>query len=153
MIAGWRRLIGPPKLHIIFHKRATKYRSLLRKMIYKDKGSYESWPLCILHTPYTYPIQIPHTHTPYTYPIHIPYTHTLYTYPIHIPYTHTPYTYPIHIPHTHTPYTYPLHIPHLHRGFTAYCIWSVISQISKMIRFSCSLCLFCHVPLKSDKLD
>jgi len=26
----------------IFHKRATKYRSLLRKMTYKDKGSYES---------------------------------------------------------------------------------------------------------------
>jgi len=27
---GWRRLIGSPKLQIIFHKRATKYRSLLR---------------------------------------------------------------------------------------------------------------------------
>jgi len=38
---GWRRLIGSPKLQIIFHKRATKYRSLLRKMTYKDKGSYE----------------------------------------------------------------------------------------------------------------
>ena len=24
---GWRRLIGSPKLQIIFHKRATKYRS------------------------------------------------------------------------------------------------------------------------------
>ena len=34
---GWRRLIGSPKLQIIFHKRATKYRSLLRKMTYKDK--------------------------------------------------------------------------------------------------------------------
>jgi len=43
---GWRRLIGSPKLQIIFHKRATKYRSLLRKMSYKDKGSYESWPPC-----------------------------------------------------------------------------------------------------------
>ena len=43
----WRRLIGSPKLHIIFHKRATKYRSLLRKMTYKDKGSYESPPPCI----------------------------------------------------------------------------------------------------------
>jgi len=41
---GWRRLIGSPQLHIIFHKRATKYRSLLRKMTYKDKGSYESSP-------------------------------------------------------------------------------------------------------------
>jgi len=41
---GWRRLIGSPKLQIIFHKRATKYRSLLQKMTYKDKGSYESSP-------------------------------------------------------------------------------------------------------------
>ena len=45
-ITGWRRLIGSPKLHIIFHKRATKYRSLLRKMTYKDKGSYHSSPPC-----------------------------------------------------------------------------------------------------------
>jgi len=44
---GWRRLIGSPKLQIIFHKRATKYRSLLQKMTYKDKGSYESSPPCI----------------------------------------------------------------------------------------------------------
>jgi len=43
---GWRRLIGSPKLQIIFHKRATKYRSLLPKMTYKDKGSYESSPPC-----------------------------------------------------------------------------------------------------------
>jgi len=46
---GWRRLIGSPKLQIIFHKRATKYRSLLRKITYKDKGSYESLPPCTLH--------------------------------------------------------------------------------------------------------
>ena len=46
MTTGWRRLIGSPKLQIIFHKRATKYRSLLRKMTYKDKGSYESSPPC-----------------------------------------------------------------------------------------------------------
>ena len=43
---GWRRLMGSPKLQIIFHKRATKYRSLLRKMTHKDKGSYESSPPC-----------------------------------------------------------------------------------------------------------
>jgi len=42
----WRRLIGSPKLQIIFHNRATEYRSLLRKMTYKDKGSYESSPPC-----------------------------------------------------------------------------------------------------------
>ena len=45
---GWQRPIGSPKLQIIFHKRATKYRSLLRKMTYKDKGSYESSPPCIV---------------------------------------------------------------------------------------------------------
>ena len=45
---GWRRLIGSPKLLIIFHKRANKYRSLLRKMTYKDKGSYESSPPCMI---------------------------------------------------------------------------------------------------------
>jgi len=44
---GWRRLIGSPKLQLIFHKRATKYRALLRKMTYKDKGSYGSSPPCI----------------------------------------------------------------------------------------------------------
>ena len=37
----------PQKSHIfIFHKRATKYRSLLRKITYKDKGSCESSPPC-----------------------------------------------------------------------------------------------------------
>ena len=46
---GWRRLIGSPKLQIIFHKRATKCRSLLQKMTCKDKGSYESSPPCISH--------------------------------------------------------------------------------------------------------
>ena len=45
-ITGWRRLIGSPKLHIIFYKRATKCRALLRKMTYSDKGSYESSPPC-----------------------------------------------------------------------------------------------------------
>jgi len=43
---GWRRLIESPKLQIIFHKRATKYRSLLRKMTSEDKGSYEFSPPC-----------------------------------------------------------------------------------------------------------
>ena len=35
------------KVQIIFHKRAIKYRSLLRKTTFKDKGSYESSPPCI----------------------------------------------------------------------------------------------------------
>jgi len=46
---GWRRLIGSPKLQIIFHKRANKYMSLLRKMTCKDKASYESSPPCSFH--------------------------------------------------------------------------------------------------------
>jgi len=50
---GWRRLMGSLKLQIIFHKKATKYRSLLWKMTYKDKGSYESSP----------PFPILHSHT------------------------------------------------------------------------------------------
>ena len=29
---GWRRLIGSPELQIIFHKRASKHRQLLRKI-------------------------------------------------------------------------------------------------------------------------
>ena len=43
---GWRKLIGSSELQIIFHKRATKYRSLLQKMTYKHKGSSESSPPC-----------------------------------------------------------------------------------------------------------
>jgi len=46
IVTGWRRLIGSPKLQIIFHKRATKYTSYLLKMTYKAKGSYESSPPC-----------------------------------------------------------------------------------------------------------
>ena len=46
---GWRRLIGSPKLQVIFRKRATNYRALLWKVTYEDKGSYESSPPCI-HT-------------------------------------------------------------------------------------------------------
>jgi len=47
---GWQRLIGSFKLQIILHKRATKYRALLRKMTYKDKGSCESSPPCRTET-------------------------------------------------------------------------------------------------------
>ena len=47
LVTGWRRFIGSPRLQIIFHKIATKYRSLLRKMTYKDKASYESSPPCM----------------------------------------------------------------------------------------------------------
>ena len=59
---GWPRLIGSPKLQIIFHQRAIEYRSLLRKMTYKDKGSYESSPPCIYLRLCVYTANT-HTHT------------------------------------------------------------------------------------------
>jgi len=43
---GWRILIGCLKLQVIFCKRATKYRALLRKMTYEDKAAYDSTPPC-----------------------------------------------------------------------------------------------------------
>ena len=42
---GWRRPLGCLKLQVIFRKRATDNRALLRKMTYKDKASYDSTPL------------------------------------------------------------------------------------------------------------
>jgi len=47
---------------------------------------------------------------------------------------------------------------HIHMGShsyrrTAYCIWSVISPISKLSRLSSSQRLFCHAPLKRNRLD
>ena len=46
---GWRRLRGCLKLQVIFCKRATNYRALLRKVTHKDKPSYASSPPCKLH--------------------------------------------------------------------------------------------------------
>jgi len=43
---GWRRHRGRLKLQVILVTRATNHRTLLRKMIYKDKASYGSSPLC-----------------------------------------------------------------------------------------------------------
>jgi len=43
---GWRRLIGCFRSPVISRKRATKYRALLRKIIYKDKSSYDYTPPC-----------------------------------------------------------------------------------------------------------
>jgi len=43
---GWRRPIGCLKLQVIFHKRATNHRALLRKTTCKDKASYVSSPPC-----------------------------------------------------------------------------------------------------------
>jgi len=45
---GWRRSIGCLKLQVIFRKRATIYRALLRKTTYKDKASYGSSQPCII---------------------------------------------------------------------------------------------------------
>jgi len=43
---GWRRPIGCLKLQVIFHKKATNYRALLRKMTYEDKASCGSSTPC-----------------------------------------------------------------------------------------------------------
>ena len=50
---GWRRPIGCLKLQVIFRKRATNHRALLRKMTYKDKASYDSLPPCTCTKPKT----------------------------------------------------------------------------------------------------
>ena len=42
---GWQRPIGCHKLQIIFRKRATNYRALLREMTCNDNASDESLPL------------------------------------------------------------------------------------------------------------
>ena len=63
---GFRRLIGCLKLQVIFRKRATNYRALLRKIPCEDKTSYGSSPPCtvlINHHAHTHT----HTHT-HTYP-------------------------------------------------------------------------------------
>jgi len=46
---GWQRLIGCLKLQVIFRKRATNYRALLRKMTCEAKASYDSTPPCNGH--------------------------------------------------------------------------------------------------------
>ena len=43
---GWRRLIGCLKLQVIFHTRATNYRTLWREMTSTDRASYVSSPSC-----------------------------------------------------------------------------------------------------------
>ena len=49
MYTGWRRPIGCLELQVIFCKRATNYRALLRKMTYEDKASYASTPPCTIN--------------------------------------------------------------------------------------------------------
>jgi len=53
-LTGWRRPIGCLKLQVIFRKRATNYRTFLRKMTHKDKASYGSSAPCTLHHILTY---------------------------------------------------------------------------------------------------
>ena len=76
---GWRRLIGSPKLQIIFHKRATKYKSLLRKMTYKDKRSYESSPPCIYIIYIARAVYIPYMYIAHAiYTLYICIVHAIY---------------------------------------------------------------------------
>jgi len=50
-LTGWRRPTGCPQWQVIFRKRATKHRALLRKMTCTDKASYDATPPCI-HMPW-----------------------------------------------------------------------------------------------------
>jgi len=49
---GWRTYMGCLQLQVSLCNRATKYRSLLRKMIYQDKSSYQSVPACTSQSPW-----------------------------------------------------------------------------------------------------
>jgi len=49
MLTGSPRPIGCLNLQVIFRKRGTNYRVLLRKMTCKDKASYGSLPPCITY--------------------------------------------------------------------------------------------------------
>jgi len=80
--------LGSPKLHIIFHKRATKYMSFLRELSHKDKGTYEFSPPCTMFTRWRhiYILYVLHTiHTLYLYDMveihiffeYVPHAHTL----------------------------------------------------------------------------
>ena len=51
------------KLRVIFCRRATNYRALLRIMTYEDKASYDSTPPCITLHIHTYTRTHAHTHT------------------------------------------------------------------------------------------
>jgi len=44
--------MGCLQLQVSLCNRATKYRSLLRKMIYQDKSSYQSVPACTSQSPW-----------------------------------------------------------------------------------------------------
>ena len=61
----WRRPIGCLELQVTFRKRATNYRSLLRKITYKDKASYGSSLPC-MYIAYTCTFHI-HVHFIYMY--------------------------------------------------------------------------------------
>jgi len=100
MYTGWRRPIGCLKLQVIFRKRATNYRALLRKMTYKDKASYGSSPPCgtatVIRHRHCAAIATSHAHARTHSRTHT-HTHT-HMYSLSLTHTHT-YT------HTHTPYS------------------------------------------------
>ena len=57
MDIGWQRTKGCLKTQVIFRKRATNYKALLRKMTHRNKASYESSPLCIMEMTIEIPFQ------------------------------------------------------------------------------------------------
>jgi len=47
MYKGWQKCTGCRRSQVMFRKRATNHRALVRKMTYRDKASYVSSKLCI----------------------------------------------------------------------------------------------------------
>ena len=79
LCTGWRRLIGCLKLQVIFHKRATNYTSLVRKVTYEDKACYDSTPPCstALHSSCTFLREC--VALPYIHPTSYTFSYSLYT--------------------------------------------------------------------------
>jgi len=91
---GWRRHLGYLKLPVIFCKRATKYRALLRKMTCKDKASYESPPPCTcVHNRYIHNLYIMYISIMYIYV----YIHNRYIQNIRVLVSHDIYIHDIHV--------------------------------------------------------
>jgi len=71
MPTAWQRLIGCLKMQIIFRKRATNYRALMRKMTYEDKASCGSSPPCTMSCSYVFTHQEYHMYSHINHAYHV----------------------------------------------------------------------------------
>ena len=151
---GWQGLIGCLKLQVVFRKRATNYRALLRNMTWRDKASCDSTPTQYdwvmshirragwLHAMHLYTIYTVNTvytvYTVYTVGTRMTESHVTHdmTHTPYIPYTlymYIPYTlyippYYIHDLHlvTHTPCRSD---PRYVSVYTVYTVYTVHARI------------------------